>query len=451
MQIPDVDDPAVAMIDTFEPLGLGGKNEDGNDNWEARRKLKLSRGGMVVGGGWAGNTVTGMGSGDILPVGQVATAKAPDPELVPLTQYATIKTQLKRCLGNVTVNMTQVLADLIGDDIDEVAIGHIEDAVYQVRKWLLGSFYSDGTGMLAESNGTYTVDTTAGGVAVGINAGRVARFVKGQRYVFYTGATFDAGTTTTRKGGVARLVNINPKSDTPLYFEMEDGEADANLIAGDLIVQAEMISTGAAGSPLVPKGIEYMFKESGEFFGIADMTIYPELMADVRGSETSLVEPEPVMLAEILDQMEEQGIEPPEMMISEASIQTQHGYLEKQGFATYIVPGRMPNPDGGVGESSFTHGTKFLPWHKSAYIRPGMIWGAAPSTIQKFQPSGGNTIRWWNARGPGAGMASVFANVTDGTRQTELWQAPFETHIDFLAVEPRRNFRRIGFYSHKTA
>jgi hypothetical protein len=450
LQLPEVDDPAVSMIATMEPLGKAGRHESGEDKWEARRKVKLSRGGMVVGGTFAGNTVKGMGSGDILPIGQVATAKAPSPEKVPLTQYATLKCQLKRMIGNVVVNWTQVVADLIGDDLEEVAVGHIEDAVYQVRKNLLAHFYSNGTSMLATSDGTYSVDTTAGGVAVGITAGRIARFIKNQRYIFFTGATYVPGTTTTRKGGIARLVNIDDNA-AKLYFEMEEGEDTASLIAGDVICLADSVSAGAAGVSLMPTGIEYMFKETGELYGIADITIYPELISYVEGSETVLVSPEPIELAKLLDHMEENGIEPPSMLISERAIMTQHGYLEKAGYATYVVPGRLASPDGGIGPSAFSHGTKFLPWLPSSYIRPGMVWGASPETIQKFQPGGADTIRWWNARGPGAGIASIFVPVTDGTQQTELWQAPFDTYIEFMCANPKRNVRRIGFYSTKTA
>lgn len=450
LQLPEVDDPALPMIATMQPLGLGGRTDDNSGTWQARRKIKLSRGGLTEPGSFGGNTVTSMGDNSDLPIAMQATATAPDPEQVPRTQYITLKTNLKRINGNVTADMQQIIADLIGDDLEEIAVGHIEDAAHHVRKDMLGWFYSDGTGMLAQADGTYSVDTTAGGVAVGLKAGTFNRFEKSQRYVFYTGSGFVAGTTTVRKGGVARCVKIDDNART-VYFQMEAGEATASLVDGDIIMKNKSMTNGAAGVSKVHTGIEAMFKETGAFFGLSDITDYPELISYVEGDEDNLVQPEPIQIAAMLDRLSNAGIEPPELLISETAIMTQYGFLEKAGFAHYVVPNRMPTPDGGVSTPIFSHGDKVFPWRASNFIRPGMIWGAAPSTILKFQPGGSDTIRWWVSRGPSAGIPSIFVPVTDGTQMTELYQAPFETHLEFLPIKPKRNIRRLGFISTLTA
>lgn len=442
MQLPDVDDPAESYIASMEDLGPGGRPESG-DGWEASRRIKLSRGGMITGGQWGGNAIEALGASDVLPIGQRATAKAPDPERVPLTQYAKLKVKLKRILGNVVVNMSQILADLAGDDLEEVAVGHMEDAAYQVRKHRLAWFYGAGDAVLAESAETMTIDGTAGGISLAIQAGTFNRFVKSQRYMFYTGSTWDPGTTTTRKGGIARCVNIDDNIGEVL-LEMEEGEADASLVKGDKIVLAETMTTGSSGVALVPHGIENMFAKTGEFYGLAARENFPELVSYVEGDESAVIDPEPDRLAVVLDKLHNAGQLPPDMLVSEKSLRSQYAYLEKAGYATYVVPGYMPNPNGGVGAPTFSHEDVFLPWESSAYIRPGMIWGAARGTVLRFQPGGADNIRWWNANGPGAGISGIFNPVNDGTRQTELWQAPFETHCEYMAIKPKRNIRYLG-------
>lgn len=442
MQLPDVDDPAESFIASMEDLGPGGRPDSG-DGWEASRRIKLSRGGMITGGEWGGNTIDALGKSDVLPIGQRATAKAPDPERVPLTQYAKLKVKLKRMLGNIVVNMSQVLADLAGDDLEEVSIGHMEDAAFQVRKQRLAAFYGAGDAVIAEADETITIDGTAGGISLKIKAGTFNRFVKAQRYIFYTGSTWDPGTTTTRKGGVARCVNIDDNLGEVL-FEMEAGEADASLISGDKIVLAETMTTGSAGVALTAHGIENMFAETGEFYGISAREDFPELVSYVEGNEAAVIDPEPDRLAIVLDKLHNAGQLPPDMLVSEKSLRSQYGYLEKAGYATYVVPGYLPNPNGGVGAPTFSHDNVFLPWESSSYIRQGMIWGAAKGTVLRFQPGGADNIRWWNANGPGAGIARIFNPVNDGSRQTELWQAPFETHNEYMAIKPKRNIRYVG-------
>lgn len=439
---PEIDDPGESFIASMADLGPGGRPTTG-DGWEASRRIKLSRGGMLTGGEWGGNTIDALGKSDVLPIGQRASAKAPDPERVPLTQYTKLVVKLKRILGIVTVNMGQILADLLGDDLEEVAVGHMEDAAFLVRKHRLVWFYGAGDAVIAEADETITIDGTAGGISLKIKAGTFNRFVKGQRYMFYTGSTWDPGTTTTRKGGIARCVNIDDNLGEPL-FEMEAGEADASLIAGDKIVLAETMTTGSAGVALTPHGIENMFAETGEFYGISAREDFPELVSFVEGNESALIDPEPDRLAVIVDKLHTAGQRPPDMMISETSLRSQYAYLEKAGYATYVVPNVMPNPDGGVGTPTFSHGQVFLPWEASAFIRPGMIWGAAKGTVLRFQPGGADNIRWWNSRGPGAGISGIFAPVFDGSRQTELWAAPFETHSEYMATKPKRNFRYVG-------
>lgn len=446
MVIDDLDDPMDRAIRTFKPLGLGGRPETGNV-YEARRKIRLSRGAMVQGGSFDGNTIESLGANSDLPVRQRATAKAPNPEDVPLSQRVTLKTTLKRMLGNVTINMTQIQNDALGMDLDEMGAGYVEDAVYQVRKQNLNFAYSDGTGAIAQVAASASV-TAAAEVAVTIKGAPYNRFIKGQKYWFYSTTSFPG--TTTRKGGTAVCTNINDNDGT-VFFQMLSGHATASVVDGDYIVPFKFITDGTSGTSLAPKGIEYMCKETGEFFGLSDITQYPEFIGYVEGSEASPVEPEPDRIAKLINKIKKAGYAPPTMLISESALSAQYAYTEKAGFAVYPINQYLGNPNGGVGKPVFQHGSIILPWEDSEIIRPGMLFGFAPETIEKFQPSGADTIRWWNGNGPGAGVEAIFVPVNDGTEQTELWQAPFETHIDYLCVKPKRNFRYVGLVTQNTA
>ncbi len=78
MRSPEVDDPAMRMMSTFQPLGLGGR-DDSNPGWQARRKLKLTRGGLVTSGQWDQSVITGYGDNQDLPAVTFSTSVAPNP------------------------------------------------------------------------------------------------------------------------------------------------------------------------------------------------------------------------------------------------------------------------------------------------------------------------------------------------------------------------------------
>lgn len=446
LNLDDLDDPADRIIRTMKPLGLGGRPESGNI-YEARRKIRLSRGAMVQGGSFDGNTIESLGANSDLPVRQRATAKAPNPEDVPLSQRVTLKTTLKRILGNVTINQTQINNEAIGMDLDEMGMGYVEDATYQVRKQILNFFWSDGSGAIAQVAASASI-TDASETAVTLQYAPYNRFIKGQKYWFYSTTSWP--TTTTRKGGTAVCTGINDDTGQP-KFQMLSGHATASLVANDLIVPFGFLTNGTSGTSLAPKGIEYMCKETGEFFGLSDITQYPEFIGYVEGDETNPVEPEPDRIAKLVNKIKKAGYMPPTMLISESALSAQYAYTEKAGYAVYPINQYLGNPNGGVGKPIFQHGSIIMPWEDSEMCRPGTLHGIAPETIEKFQPAGADTIRWWNGNGPGAGVEAIFVPVNDGTEQTELWQAPFETHVDFLCTRPKRNFRYVGLVTQNTA
>lgn len=449
MHMPEIDDPALNFMASAEPLGPGGRSDDGN-YYEARRKLKLSRGGMITGGTFDGNTMTFGGANNDLPYGQTPTALAPDPAEVPTTQYITIKSRLKRIIGNITLNMSQLLNDILSMSLEEVAVGYMEDATFQVRKNMLSWFYSDGTGKIATVATTDDATPATGAIAaLTFSDAPYNRFIKGQRYMLYS--VFNRTTKTVRANLELLCVNIDDVNKS-VDFENIDATGGGTVAAGDVVVlKGTQGTTGALPAEVsaVPMGVEGLFNNTGEFFGFSDRTQYGELISYIDGDENNKVAPEPDLIALQVNRIAKAGYAPPTVLVSESVLSAQYGFTEKAGYATYVVPNFMASPNGGVGQPIFQHGTVVMPWLTSEYIRPGMLLGLAPDTLMKFQPTGGDTIRWWNARGPGAGISGVFVPVTssatnNGRQQTELWQAPFETHCEFMTAVPKRSFRYVG-------
>ncbi len=369
---------------------------------------------------------------------------------VPLTQYLSLNSRLKRIIGNITVNMSQVLNDILSDSLEEVAVGHMEDATYQVRKNMLVWFYGDGSSSIATI--LTSSDTTPANdaiLALTLSDGPYNRFIKGQRYTIWDDDAGSNWPATKTQIATTELVCVNIDDvNKSVDFENVDASTGATHAIGDHLVLKG--TEGAAGleNALVPKGIEYMFNNTGAFYGVADRREYGELVSYVEGSESALVAPEPDLIARMVNRIAKAGYAPPTILISESALSTQYAFTEKAGYATYVVPGFMPSPNGGVGQPIFQHGTIVMPWLTSEFIRPGSLLGCAADTILKFAPTGQNTIRWWNARGSGAGLSGIFIPVQEGSatgvRQTELWQAPFETHCEFMCLAPKRSFRHIG-------
>lgn len=462
LYLPEVDDPALMLIERFDPLGYGGRESATGAvsageyasaaGYEARIKLKLQRGGMIRGAGWSGNTIDMMGSGNDIPVGQAADALSPDPTKVPMAQYKTIRASLKRVKGNVVVNEQQIMSDLIGSPIEDIAGDYLEDAVFQVRTNCAGWFYGDGTGSLAQAANTESI-TAGSQTTVELKTGTFSRFIKGQRYVFGDdSASWPA--TTTQLGGIARCVNVDPESRT-VQFELEVGQDAVTLAVDDHIILEGSVDF-ANNTSLVHEGVESLFINTGTLHGL-DVTVYNELKARVDGSVTNMQQPTPELIAASLDYIADSREELPSVLISERSVQSHYAQLEKAGYAQYVVPaaggtqyggGTSAGQDGGV---LFTHGNKTFAWYVSSFVRPNSIIGIAPESMRKFMPLGTNAIRWKFRQGGMAGAPNIFGPVYVGGQLSELLQAPFEAHAEFMCQRPRRNFRILGVHNQRTS
>lgn len=439
---PEIDDPMDRMIDTMPGLGKGGRRRSSAaDGYVAEVKMKLSRGGAIKGGTFAGHTTSITTTGTLMPGYTSASfpgsAVSPDPLKIPIAKYETITADLKRLLGNVVCDMQKVLADLQANEVEEVAVDYVDDANFQLRNNILSFLYSDGTGMLAKAGNTGTIAASLGAsISVGVTDGTFRRFIQGQRYELYQSSGWP-GTKTLVTNGSDLVLDFIDDNNGNLYFT-RDGAGTVTVAVGDILCLAGTIS---GNNSLVPSGIEYMFKTSGEFFGIADVANIPQLKAYVTDYSAAPVQPEPEVISKEFDKVRRAGKALPTMIISERALLSQYCYLEKAGYATYTVPNMMPQADGGISGAVFTHGKHVCPWDVSDYIRPGMLWATAPESIKKFMPlsDGGLMIRWWNARGSGSGIPGIFVPVNSGTQQTELWQAPFDTSCEFMTDDPKRN------------
>lgn len=466
LYLPEVDDPALMLIERFDPLGFGGRESAtagvstgtgeyaSAAGYEARIKLKLQRGGMIRGAGWSGNTVEMVGANNDIPVGQAADALSPDPTKVPMAQYKTIRASLKRVKGNVVVNEQMIMTDLIGSPIEDVAGDYLEDAVFQVRTNCAGWFYGDGSGSLAQFQNDEAAFTSTTQVTCELKTGTFSRFIKGQRYVFGLGSTWDPDTVMTQVGGIARCVNVDPESRA-VQFELEPGEAATNTVVDDHIILEGSVDF-ANNTSLVHEGVESLFINTGTLHGL-DVTVYNELKARVDGSVTNMQQPTPELIAASLDYIADSREELPSVLISERSVQSHYAQLEKAGYAQYVVPaaggtqyggGVSAGQDGGV---LFTHGNKTFAWYVSSFVRPNSIIGIAPESMRKFMPLGTNAIRWKFRQGGMAGAPNIFGPVYVGGQLSELLQAPFEAHAEFMCQRPRRNFRILGVHNQRTS
>ena len=455
LTIPEVDDIAIRLMNSAEPLGLGGRTQgstgaySGASGYEARRKVKLQRGGMVQGSGWAGNTLTMMGANSDTPVGQAADALAPDPTKVPLAQYKELYESLKRVQGNLVVNHSQIMNDLIGDSIEDVAADFIEDGQYQVRTNCCAWLYGDGSGSLGQC--ANTEGALSGQHTIELKTGTFSRFIKGQQYVF---ADDSAGwpTTKTQLGGVARCVNVDGHNRT-VQFEMEPGEAAPTLAVDDHILLKGSVDF-ATNASLVHNGFESMIVESGTLHGL-NVATYVELKGKVSGDESNFEQPTPDLIDKSIDYITDMREQAPNVLISERSVQSNYAQLEKAGYATYNVPESGGTTYGGGvnagedGGATYHHGTRTFTWYVSSFVRPNSIIGIAPDTFMRFQPMGSDTIRWRYGNGGMAGANGIFGPVYVGSQLSELLQAPFETHAEFMCVRPRRNFRILGVHNQR--
>jgi hypothetical protein len=221
------DDAAWNLIGTFQPETLAGKDPDGYAGFFAEWRCRVQRGGLVSGGRISGNTMNMVGKDSHLPAGHATVNSFLDPLNTPHRGYINVKMALKRILGSLTINRTQILADLATNPIEEVAGDYVEDAVFQLRQMITNNFWGNGqgeVGKVAAAPASNEIVTTAGGVAITIKDGTPFRFVKGQRYSFgaapadpYSGTyTFRDGATSSATG-VARCVDIDVENRTASF------------------------------------------------------------------------------------------------------------------------------------------------------------------------------------------------------------------------------------------
>ncbi|MHC4067202.1 MAG: hypothetical protein ACYSUI_22245, partial [Planctomycetota bacterium] len=237
----DTDDISHQVLDGVEPVMTGGKRADGNAGYEAKWKIRVQRGGIVSGGGFAGNTLTKAGPSNVLIMGQAADEKYLDPAYTPVRSYIPAFVRLKRKKGSVTLNKAQILADLAANPVEEVAYDETEDAVVNLRHAFSCDFWGDGSGMLARVNNSagYTI-AEGSQQACAVDWGTISRFMVGKRYVAGSHvALADYGTSqrTGRAGslnspGVFRCTDIDVDNLT-VSFESEAGEGNISLSDND--------------------------------------------------------------------------------------------------------------------------------------------------------------------------------------------------------------------------
>lgn len=456
------DDIAWNLIDTFRPKDSAGRDTDnavgsGDAGWFASWRIRVQRGGIVTGGTFSGNTLDQMGADNNLFIGQAADALYPDPANVPMRSYEKIRMALKRLQGNNVINRQQILAQLATEPLEDVAAGHTEDTVAQVRALITAWLYGAGNSTIAQVNNSANITLTKGSnTAIPVDAGTAYRFVVGQRYV--VGSNADPRVT---RGGTAadpvviRCVDIDTDDRQP-YFETEPGSTDLVVQDDDHIMVAgsyDFTASSVANGTRAANGFESLLIKTGNFPGAVnpDVTKHRHLKSYVVGDEANLVPPTPEIVAELIDKITDAGKRPPSVLIAEQSLWTLYSQLERQAVATYPVPqGGAFMASGGVAGPRISHGEVTFARLASPRIRPGSILGMAPDTWMRFMPLGNKTIKWALAGGGVAGAESIFGPIRSGRQLSELSDAPYDVFVEFGCTDPRRNFRRIGLHSQRT-
>jgi hypothetical protein len=459
------DDPWWNLMQQATPEAVGGRNQDSTvvPGYQCEWKVRVQRGGLVGGGKFTGNTPTTMGAGDHMFIGQAADAKYLDPVNTPQRSYLTVKMNLRRFRGSVTANKQQLIADLAANAVEDVATGHVEDAVYQIRNMCVANGWSDGSGLVAQANGAASVVETAGGTAVPVDVGTYLRFVKGQRYIAGSNVafgsygssarTFRTGASSGGAVGVMRCVNIDVDAQQ-MYMEAEPGMGTITVSDNDALIQADLVDTSVSSNvtaqSLAPEGFFSLVRASGNFPGTSlAVTSYSELKGFVTDHESAPVLPTPELVAKQIDKITEANIRPPSVLVSEPSVKTLYSQLERQGYATYVVPqGGQFSAAGGVGGAMVGHGNwGASAWLVSSKVRKNTICGMTPGSFKRFIPLGDKTIRWVYSGGGASGAAGMFHIVTEGRQTTELLDAPFDFFYQTGLENPRQQFSILGVKS----
>lgn len=456
------DDPAWNLIGTFAPFTVGGSRSwdvsaaDFPAGYEAKFKIKVQSGGRVTGGNFAGNTLTMMGKDSHLAMGQAADGRYLDPIKTALRAHVDIRMILQRIRGSVTLNHQQVTADLAADPVEEVASGHVEDAVRRFRGYLMNSFYGDGTPTLAQVNAASPTDITetAGGVSVELDGGSWGRFMKGDLITFSS----TADPRVQRPGninGLCRVVALD-QDNRNIKVQSEPGEGTIDISDNDHIMLHEAYNYSAASTALgslVPEGSESLLINSGVFPGSIspgfssglDVAHHTELKSFITDTSSAMDDPTMDAVTILLDKILDLDESPPTAFIGERSMWTLHAQLERENQALVNVPmGAIFQAASGVAGPVLGHQEHRFQRFNSKRIRPNSLLGLNPSTWMKYMPLGDRSILWVYGRGPLAGINSIFGPVTDGTQLTELADAPFNGYCQFGCKDPRLNFRRLG-------
>lgn len=423
------DDPAWNMMGTFEPDTVGGKraystsSSDFPSGYEARFEIKVQSGGRVAGGTFGGSTTVMMGKDSHLAMGQAADDLFLDPTKTPSAAHIEIRMILKKILGSVVVNQTQLEAQRITRPIDELVGDHIEDSVRRLRGYLLNGFYGDGTASLAQVNASSPTDPveTAGGTSITIDGGTWGRFMMGDVIVFGS----HAEPRVQRAGNInghLRVVAIDSNARN-IKLQSMPNEGTIDISDNDHLMLADTYDfsqTTHAAASRVTEGVESLLIETGTFPGSTsptftsglDVTHHTALQSFVTDNSSAMKDPTMETLTLLLDKILDSGVAPPTAFIGERSLWTLHAQLERENNALVTVPmAAQFVAAGGVAGPVLSHMEHRFQKFSSVRIRPNSIVGLNPSTWRRFMPMGDRTINWVAENGPLAGLGSLFLPV----------------------------------------
>lgn len=445
------DDPAWSLMNTMQPMSTAGRatglagGTEGDAEFVANYRIKVQRAGRVTGGTLAGNTTVQMGVDAHLHMAQAASAKYLDPTKTPQRSYLPIRLVLKRILGSITLNHTQVVAEMATEPIDEIASGQVEDVVSRLRGYITNYFYGSGSGAsIAQVVGNPTDVSESTIVELTLDAGGFGRFMNGDRLHI---AEDSSGISTQRPGnidGVVRVVNIDTK-DRTIFVQAEAGEG--TIVIGD---NDHLIPVGAfdfaTTTDFSPNGIEAYLLDTGDYPGTSSITVEEHgYLRSFVTTNSTFEDPTMDKLAQDIDFILDTGFQPPSVAIAERGVWTLQAQLDREANAHMTVPAGSVYPAaGGIAGPRLQHQEHVMQKLNSIRVRPNSIVGLSPETWVKFMPMGDRTIHWVYGNGPLAGFNSIFGPVYSGNQLTELADAPFNSYIEFGCLNPRRNFRRVG-------
>jgi hypothetical protein len=460
------DDPAWALIGTFQPEVLAGRRDptavDSTTTagsyppgYEARFRIKVQAGGRIAGGRFNGNTLSMVGAQAHLAAGQAADALYLDPQETPLPAWITIKMILKRLIGSMTKNHQQAFAELASNPIDEVAGEVIVDSTRHLRNIVTNSFYADGTAAVALLNDATppTINETAGGAVVTVDQGSWGRFAKGDLIQFCDSSyTLRVGNGASGSTGKCVVVNIDAK-DRTIKVQAAPGVGTIQSLADNDLIIIKDTYDFVNSEVLIPEGVESLLIDSGTFPGSTspfasgglDVDDNSELKSFIEGTDGANEDPTMEVLTVLLDQISETGFAGPQAMISEAGVWTLYNQIERSNHGLVQIPmGAMFQAAGGTAGPMLGHQADRFQKLVSKRIRPNSILGINPNTWRKFMPMGDRTIHWVYGQGMLAGFGSIYGPVHQGPQLTELAQAPFNAYCEFGCINPRANLRRLG-------